>query len=101
MGGIPRLSTRLCLSVNNEWLEVETGRLNPPYEPRLSGANGNREIFIFFVQLSTSRIGNLTRFIYNLLYLICDDYSYSVYSKVKLSTLLRISGVSNAFVSIY
>ena len=32
----------------------------------LSGANADREIFIFSVQLTTSRIGNLTRLIYSL-----------------------------------
>ena len=41
-----------------------------------SGANGDREIFIFLVQLTTSRIGYLTRLILTLA--ICDDYtSYS------------------------
>ena len=35
-----------------------------------SGANGDREIFIFTVQLTTSRIGNLTRLIHNLLYVL-------------------------------
>ena len=39
-----------------------------------SGANGNREEFIFPVQLTTSRIGNLTRSILNLA--ICDDHTY-------------------------
>ena len=41
-----------------------------------SGANGDREILIFLVQLTTSRIGNLTRLILALA--IWDDYtSYS------------------------
>ena len=35
-------------------------RLNPSRETKFSGANGDREIFIFPVQLTTSRIGNLT-----------------------------------------
>ena len=39
-----------------------------------SGANGNREMSIFSVQLTTSRIGNLTRLI--LVLAICDDYTY-------------------------
>ena len=38
-----------------------TGRSNPSREPKFSGANGDREIFIFPVQLTTSRIGNLPR----------------------------------------
>ena len=39
-----------------------------------SGANGDREIFIFSVQLTTSRIGNLTRLILALA--IFDNYTY-------------------------
>ena len=37
--------------------------------------NGDREIFIFPVQLTTSRIGNLTRLILTLA-MICDDHIY-------------------------
>ena len=36
-------------------------RPNRSHETKFSGANGYREIFIFPVQLTTSRIGNLTR----------------------------------------
>ena len=43
-------------------------------EPVFSGADGDREIFIFPVQLTTSRIGNLTRLIHTLA--ICDDHTY-------------------------
>ena len=44
-------------------------------ETKFAGANGNREImFIFAVQLTTSRIGNLTRLIHTLA--ICDDHTY-------------------------
>ena len=46
-----------------------TGRLNPSRETKFSGANGDREIFIFLVQLTTSRIDNLTRLIHSLLYM--------------------------------
>ena len=42
---------------------------NPSREAKFSGVNGDREIFIFPVQLTTSRIGNLTRF-------RCDDHTY-------------------------
>ena len=39
--------------------------MNPFRETKFSGANGDkREIFIFPVQLTTSRIGNLTRLIH-------------------------------------
>ena len=41
--------------------------------PNFSGANGDREKIIFPVQLTTSRIGNLTRLILTLA--ICDDHT--------------------------
>ena len=43
------------------------GRPNPSRETKFSGANGDREMFIFPVHLTTSRIGNLTRLIHTLL----------------------------------
>ena len=36
------------------------GLPNPSRETKFSGANANREILLFPVQLTTSRIGNLT-----------------------------------------
>ena len=47
----------------------------------LTDTYGDRTIFIFPVQLTTSRIGNLTRLIHALLYVmaihnICDDHTY-------------------------
>ena len=39
-------------------------------ETKFSGANGNRETFTFHVQLTTSRIDNLTRLIHTLLYVM-------------------------------
>ena len=50
------------------------GLPNPSRETKFLGANGDREIFIFRVQLTTSRIGNLTRLI--LILAICDDHTY-------------------------
>ena len=44
-----------------------TGRLNPSRETKFSGTHGDRGMFIFPVQLTTSRIGNLTRLIHTLL----------------------------------
>ena len=41
--------------------------MNPSRETNFSGAYRDREMFIFSVQLTTSRIGNLTRLIYTLL----------------------------------
>ena len=39
---------------------------NPSRETEFSGTNADREIFIFPVQLTTSRAGNLTRLIHTL-----------------------------------
>ena len=40
---------------------------NPSRETKFSGANADREIFSFFpVQLTTSRVGNLTQLIHTL-----------------------------------
>ena len=46
------------------------GRLNPSRETKFSGTHGDRGIFILPVQLTTSRIGNLTRLIHTLLYVM-------------------------------
>ena len=43
-----------------------TGLPNPSRETKFSGANADREIFSFPVQLATSRIGNLIRLIHTL-----------------------------------
>ena len=42
------------------------GMPNPSRETKFSGASANRKICIFPVQLTTSRIGNLTRIIHTL-----------------------------------
>ena len=49
---------------------------NPSREIKFSGANGEREIFIFPVLLTTSKIGNLTRLILLLLY-VMTIHTYS------------------------
>ena len=46
------------------------GRLNPSRETKFSGTHGDRGMFVFPVQLTTSRIGNLTRLIHTLLYVM-------------------------------
>ena len=51
------------------------GLPNPSREIKFSGANADREIFIFSVRLTTSRIGNLTWLIHTLL-AICHDHTY-------------------------
>ena len=48
-----------------------TGLPNPSSETKFSGSNGEMEISIFPVQLTTSMIGNLTRLIDTLAR--CDD----------------------------
>ena len=52
------------------FLNSGMGRLNPSRETNFSGTYGNREISIFPAQLTTSRIGNLTRLIHTLLYVM-------------------------------
>ena len=47
-------------------------QLKPSRETKFSGANGDRRIEIFPVQLITSRIVNFTRLILTLA--ICDDH---------------------------
>ena len=46
------------------------GRPNTSRETKFSGSNRDRNIFIFPVQLTTSRIGSLTRLIHTLLYVM-------------------------------
>ena len=63
-GGIPRVSTRFRVSVENE--QADAGRDGQTCLER-PNSNGNREKFIFPVQLTTSRIGHHTRLIHTLL----------------------------------
>ena len=55
------------------------GRPNPFREAKFSGANGDREMFISPVQLTTSRIGDLTRLIHTLLCVMDHTYIYLLY----------------------
>ena len=50
--------------------QTDTGRLNPSRETKLTDTYGGRGILIFPVQLTTSRIGNLTRLIHTPLYVM-------------------------------
>ena len=53
-----------------------TGRPNPSRETKFPSSNADREIFIFPVQLTTSRMSNLTRLIHTLLCIyICGDHT--------------------------
>ena len=49
------------------------GTARPSREIKFSGANADREIFVFPVQLTTYRISNLIRLIHSLA--ICDDHT--------------------------
>ena len=60
------------------------GRPNPSRESNFSGANGNWETFIFPVELTTSRIANLTRLIHTLLYVMTIHTYMMQPNKVKL-----------------
>ena len=51
-------------------LSTEMSRLNPSRETKLSGTYRDRGIFVFPVQLTTIRIGDLTRLIHTLLYVM-------------------------------
>ena len=53
-----------------------TGLPNPSRETKFSDANADRETFIFPVQLTTCRIGNLTRLIHTTL-AICVTIQHS------------------------
>ena len=43
---------------------------NPSREAKFSGTYGDRGMFVYPVQLTTSRIGNLIRLIHTLLYVM-------------------------------
>ena len=52
--------------IQSEYIEMsrltrDSGLPNPSRETKFSGTNGDRKIFLFPVQLTTSRIDNLTR----------------------------------------
>ena len=47
---------------------AQTPDTNLVVQTKFSGTYEDRGIFIFLAQLTTSRIGNLTRFIYTVLY---------------------------------
>ena len=55
-----------------------TGLPNPSRETKFLGANTDREMFIFPVELTTCRIGNLTRLIHILAIIINDTLARSL-----------------------
>ena len=58
------------------------GPQNPSRETNFSGANGDKEKIIFPVQLTMSRIGNLTRSILTLA--VCDDHKHTYNTKLSV-----------------
>ena len=60
------VETRFNLSMEMDRLTRDR-TAEPVLRDKFSGANGDREISIFPIQLTTSRIGNLTRLILLLL----------------------------------
>ena len=73
-----------------------TGRLNTSREAKFSGAYGDRGIYIFRVQLTTSRIGNLTRLIHTLKY-VMTMHTYYIPIVGAESRFLFVRRVSCAF----
>ena len=65
-GAIPRVSTRFSPTVENERADA-AGRPDSSRKTKFSSANDDTKKNSFRVQLTTRRIGNHARFIYNLL----------------------------------
>ena len=68
-GGIPQVNTRFSLSMEMSRLTREKTAEPVSRDQILRHARGQENI-IFSVQLTTSRIGNLTRLIHTLLYVM-------------------------------
>ena len=80
-------------SRTSELATTQYGRLNPSRETKFSGTHGGRGILIFPVQLTTSRIGNLTRLIHTLLYVMTIHtyiHTYSMRWSSRMYVLLMI-----------
>ena len=77
-GGVSSVLYRMGMSrlTRDGTAEPVSRRLNPSRETKLSGTYRDREIFIIPVQLTTSRIGNLTRLIHTLLYVMTILHTY-------------------------
>ena len=71
------------------------GMPNPSRQTEFSGANGDREKNMFPVQLTTSRIGNLTRLILLLLYGIAIIRFPCPRSRLRIWSLETASAVSS------
>ena len=69
-----------------------TAELVSRYQILRRKLNGDREIFIFPVQLTTNRIGNLTRLIHTLLY-VMTIHTYN--SRVCCNVLILCKNTNN------
>ena len=88
----PSVSTRLSLRMEMSRL---TGRLNPSRETKFSGTHMDRGIFIFPIQLTTSRIGNLTRLIHTLLYVMTIIHKYKIHVMMRRKTVFVVCTVAS------
>ena len=75
-----------------------TGRPDLSRETKFLGASGDRRNFIFPVELTTSRIGNLTRLIHTLLYVMTIYMNTYIHTYIHTSPLSRlIRGFRNKY----
>ena len=80
LGRNPVSKHQIQSEYRDEQAECGTGRLNLSRETKFSGTYGDRGIFIFPAQLTTSRIGSLTRLIHTLLYVMAiHTYIHAYY----------------------
>ena len=77
----------------DEQADAGRHRLNPSRETKFSGTHGDRGIFIFPVQLTTSRIGNLTRLIHTLLYVMTIHTYRNIIAFIARSHCFCLNGV--------
>ena len=68
--GIPRVSTRFSLSMENEQADAGQDGRTRLARPNSQARTGAGKYSFFLVQLTTSRIGSLTWLIYTLLYVM-------------------------------
>ena len=77
LGGIPRVSTRFSVSTENEQADMRRDSQTCLAKPSSQARTGGRKSFP--VQLTMDRIGNLTRLICTLLYVMTTHaYVYTV-----------------------
>ena len=70
-GGIPRVSTRFSVSIENEKADKRRYSQTCLAKPNSQARTGARKFFP--VQLTINRIGNLTQFLYSA---VCHDHTY-------------------------